>query len=159
MKFIDISDIIEEYIELKKDKIDELIHLKEIINNAEHQIDISKDINEIIHNQILNLDVNSRFNYFKDDDIYFKEKYKDEKYRTIKIFNEFDLDKLLKLNENLEKVKETNLEKIFEFDIDKLYNKIKTLINNIKDIKKLDNLFSEKNGKLKNLIKDIYNRK
>ena len=137
-------------------KIEELILLKKIINNAKNQINISKDINEIIHNKILNLEVDARINNFINDDIYFEEKYKDGKNRTINIFNDIKLEKLLELNKKVQSVKKTNLETIFEFDIEKLYTKIKSLSENINDIKLLEQFFD---GKNKNFIKEIIETK
>ena len=156
LEFIDISDIIENCMSLNNLKIEDLILLKKIINNAKNQINISKDINEIIHNKILNLEVDARINNFINDDIYFEEKYKDGKNRTIKIFNDIKLEKLLELNKKVQSEKKTNLETIFEFDIEKLYTKIKSLSENINDIKLLEQFFI---GKNKNFIKDIIETK
>ena len=151
LEFIDISDVIKKYINFNNKKIESLLLLKKIINKADEKINISMDINEKIHELILTLDVDSRIKYFKNDDFYFKEKYKSK--RALEILDGFDLDKLIELNEKLKKEEETNLEKIF--DIEELYNKIKGISNNIKDIEKLENFFVEINEEQKNIMKNI----
>ena len=151
LEFIDITDVIEKYIIFNNKNIESLLLFKKIINKADEKINISIDINEKIHELILTLDVDSRIKYFKNDDFYFKEKYKSK--RALKILDGFDLDKLIELNEKLKKEEETNLEKIF--DIEELYNEIKRISNNIKDIEKLENFFVEINEEQKNIMKNI----
>ena len=149
LEFLDISnEIIENYIEYNSSitKIDNLFLLKKIINLLGSKIKISKDINEIIHKQILNSD--KKVQYFLEDEIYFNQKYKNSSLRTLEILNEIDLKKLIKINEELKNQKHTNLEEIFESNLDELYDKIKSNVSDINDIKLFDKLFERKNSKL-----------
>ena len=80
LKFLEIpSDIFDKYIELNNDDIDKLCNLREIINNYYKDLKLTKDINEIIHEQILKLNKNTDFNFFIKDDIYFKNEYESKR--------------------------------------------------------------------------------
>ena len=96
-------------IEKEKD-IEKLIQIKELINYFSKE-NLKDRINEAIHTQLLKLDEATIYNYFIEDDIYFDDKYIEN--RTIDIFKNFDLDKLIELNKKLKDDKKTNLEKIF----------------------------------------------
>ena len=151
LKFLEIpSDIFDKYIELNKDDVDKLCNLREIINHYYKDLKLKKDFNEVIHEQIITLNKNKEYNYFIKDDIYFKNEY--ESKRTLDIFDGYDLDKLIELNNFLKKEQNNNLENIFSSQKEELYKTITSLIKCINGIKKLFSIIEKENQILNNYI-------
>ena len=152
INFLLISDeIIEKYIDLNNINIDNLFHLKNIINSLGKEEKFPKDINKIIHDLILKSDENKREKYFTKDEIYFKDEYVN--LRTIDILKGFNIDKLIEINKNIKFERpNNNLENIFYSNLNELFELIKQNIQNINDIKNLDVLFETKQEKFKKEI-------
>ena len=151
LNFLEIpSDIFDKYIELNNDDIDKLCNLREIINNYYKDLKLTKDINDIIHEQILKLNKNTDFNFFIKDDIYFKNEYVPK--RTLDILSGYDLDKLIELNNFLKKEQNINLVNIFSSQKEELYKKITHLISNIIDIEKIFSIIDNENQILNDYI-------
>ena len=127
--------------------------MKKIIKEFSNDYELKKKINEIIHELILNSDENIREKYFIKDSIYFNNDY--EKSRSIKILKGFYFKKLIKINEKIKSIRKSNLEKIFSSNLNELYEHIKENIEDINDIKSLDNLFEKKDENFLNLKKEV----